>query len=131
MKFTNKAVLKNNAISCKNLSKDFYLIDEYLNWRIVFRDTKNTLTSFSALRDVTLEVPKGQFVGILGRNGAGKSTLLRVLGGVYPPTQGVVCVYGDIASLFGFAVMGYNLRRSGLFFCYLFIFTDSFFGRNR
>lgn len=108
MKFLDKNTLKKHAISCENLSKDFYLIDDNLNWRVVFRDTKNTLTSFSALSNVTLVVPKGQFIGILGRNGAGKSTLLRVLGGVYPQTQGVVCVNGDIASLFEMGGFGNN-----------------------
>jgi lipopolysaccharide transport system ATP-binding protein len=96
------------AITCSKLSKDFYLVDDNFNWRLVFRESKQALTPFSALQDVSLEVPKGQFVGILGRNGAGKSTLLRVLGGVYPPTQGVVCVNGDVSSLFEMGGFGNN-----------------------
>jgi lipopolysaccharide transport system ATP-binding protein len=96
------------AIACSGLSKDFYLIDENLNWRLVFRDSKRALTPFSALHDVSLLVPKGKFVGILGRNGAGKSTLLRVLGGVYPPTTGVVRVNGDVSSLFEMGGFGNN-----------------------
>jgi lipopolysaccharide transport system ATP-binding protein len=101
-----------NAIFCKSLSKDFYLLDESLNWRIVFRDNKKEFASFTALNDVSLEVPKGQFVGILGRNGAGKSTLLRVLGAVYPATKGIIQVNGEISSLFEMGGMG-NIRLTG------------------
>ena len=89
---------KQNAINCECISKEFYIIDERFNWRIVFRDI-NELSSYNALKDINLKVPKGKFVGILGRNGAGKSTLLRILGGVYLPTTGIVNVTGDISSL--------------------------------
>jgi heme exporter protein A len=43
---------------------------------------------FSALRDLHLSVPKGQFVALFGRNGAGKTTLLRILAGLSRPSAG-------------------------------------------
>lgn len=45
------------------------------------------LASISSVAHVSFDVPKGQFVGVLGRNGAGKSTLLRVVGGVHPADE--------------------------------------------
>ncbi len=55
--------------------------------------------SFEGVRDVSLEVSKGETVAILGRNGSGKSTLLKIIAGVYKPTSGCVEVHGTIAPL--------------------------------
>ncbi len=49
-----------------------------------------------ALNDVTFEVKKGDFFGIVGRNGSGKSTLLKLLAGIYSPTKGNVAVNGKL-----------------------------------
>ena len=50
--------------------------------------------SIPALRDVSLHVPKGQTVGLLGRTGAGKTTALNLMTGYFPPTQGKVRIGG-------------------------------------
>lgn len=53
----------------------------------------------NALKNINLEINKGDTVGVLGRNGAGKSTLLKIIAGVTKPTEGRVEVDGKIAPL--------------------------------
>jgi lipopolysaccharide transport system ATP-binding protein len=54
---------------------------------------------FWALKDVSLEVPEGEVLGMIGRNGAGKSTLLKILARITPPTEGRVVLRGSVGSL--------------------------------
>lgn len=54
---------------------------------------------FYALTDVSLEVKKGEAVGIIGHNGAGKSTLLKLLCRVTAPTEGIISYNGRITSM--------------------------------
>ena len=55
--------------------------------------------TFSAVRNVTFAVPKGQTLGVIGRNGSGKSTLLKLVAGITKPTSGQVQVEGRISAL--------------------------------
>ncbi|MBV8271291.1 MAG: ATP-binding cassette domain-containing protein [Cupriavidus sp.] len=87
------------ALTCRNVGKTFPLQREGNVWRLMV-GLPTVGKSFTALTDVSLSVPKGKIVGILGHNGAGKSTLLRVLGGVYQPTVGTISVEGSVCGLF-------------------------------
>lgn len=99
------------AITCKGVSKGFALVDKGNSWRMIFGQGTG-FPAYKALQDVSFEVPKGQFVGVLGRNGAGKSTLLRVLGGVYPPDAGRVSTSGVLSAIYELGLVG-NPHLSG------------------
>ncbi len=52
-----------------------------------------------ALKDISLQVKKGEVLGIIGRNGAGKTTLLKILSRITEPTEGVIRITGRVGSL--------------------------------
>jgi teichoic acid transport system ATP-binding protein len=65
-----------------------------------------------ALQDVSLEVPRGTVLGVVGVNGAGKSTLVRAMAGILPPSSGRVVVHGRVSTLLALGV-GFNRNLSG------------------
>jgi lipopolysaccharide transport system ATP-binding protein len=67
---------------------------------------------FWALREVSMEVRRGEAVGIIGRNGAGKSTLLKVISLIVRPTTGRLRIYGRVSSLLELGV-GFHAELSG------------------
>lgn len=99
-------LLQENALRCINVDKSFSIEGDLKFWRILFDVDHVDGQIIHALRDISLSIPKGKIVGILGKNGAGKSTLLRVLGGVYEPTRGEVISVGEVVGMFELGGMG-------------------------
>ena len=60
-----------------------------------------------ALRDVSFDVGRGEFFGIVGRNGSGKSTLLKILAGIYAADAGSIRMAGQVAPFIELGV-GFN-----------------------
>lgn len=56
---------------------------------------KGTPQERYALKDINLEIPKGQFIGVIGHTGSGKSTLMQMLNGLLAPTGGMILFHGQ------------------------------------
>jgi ABC-type polysaccharide/polyol phosphate transport system ATPase subunit len=74
--------------------------------------------TFNALEDVSISVPAGDGVGIVGHNGAGKTTLLRVIAGVTAPTRGRVETSGRVGALID-VLVGFHPELTGVENAYL------------
>jgi len=94
------------AIRLNNVSKTYklhgsqrdQLVDILGLQRIGIRP-KTATKEFVALNNITLDVPRGHRIGIVGRNGAGKTTLLKLLCGNFACSSGTVEVNGEVQAL--------------------------------
>jgi ABC-2 type transport system ATP-binding protein len=68
---------------------------------------------FWALRNVNVQLTRGESLAVIGPNGAGKSTFLQVLAGIMRPTEGSVTVRGNVSGLLGLGV-GFDPELSGM-----------------
>lgn len=104
------------AIKVERVYKDFDLPHEKQNnlkYKIVHPlKSKTTIEKQRALKDISFEVKKGEFFGIVGRNGSGKSTLLKILAEIYTPTKGKVTVNGSLTPFIELGV-GFNAELTG------------------
>lgn len=69
-------------------------------------------TDFWALQDISFQLERGEFLGLVGPNGCGKSTLLQIVCGILPPTNGRVVTQGRIAALLELGA-GFNPEFTG------------------
>lgn len=105
------------AVKIEGVYKDFKLPHEKNN------SIKSLVTGFykkrnkgfevqHALKDISFEVKKGEFFGIVGRNGSGKSTLLKIIAEIYRPTKGKVFKSGKLVPFIELGV-GFNPELTG------------------
>jgi lipopolysaccharide transport system ATP-binding protein len=89
----------NLAIRIRGVSKSYsiYQNPRDLLLELVFRTPRHS--EHWALRDVSLEVSRGEVVGVVGPNGAGKSTLLKIIAGILAPTTGDIVVNGRLSAI--------------------------------
>ena len=105
------------AIKVEHVSKDFVLPHEKVTrvkdvFTSVFSRHVRTKEMQHALKDVSFEIKKGEFFGIVGRNGSGKSTMLKMLAGIYQPTKGKIQVNGKLVPFIELGV-GFNPELTG------------------
>ena len=110
------------SITLKNVSMAYPLLGSGVRRKVtrgqlesagaLIKDAESRSRSVQALRNITLTLKDGDRLGLVGRNGSGKSTLLRVMAGIYEPSDGVVDVQGNIASLFQVG-LGISMESTG------------------
>lgn len=105
-KLVEKIISKRNksdevVIDLQNVGKKYIVhhekptLAEDVSRRLRFQKEEE----YWALRDINLQIRKGEKVGFYGRNGAGKTTLLKIIAGISAPTKGRVLTKGRIISL--------------------------------
>ena len=95
---------KEIVIKVENVTMEYKIVKEKIDTikEFVIRTFKRNIKQpkmFTALKNISFEIQKGDRVGIIGFNGAGKSTLLKLLSGVYYPTEGTIKTKGKLAPL--------------------------------
>lgn len=105
------------AIKVENVSKTFRLPHEKQNsikgsLISIVRGGKRSYEKQRVLKDISFEIKKGEFFGIVGRNGSGKSTLLKLLAGIYSPSKGAININGKLTPFIELGV-GFNPELTG------------------
>lgn len=107
---------KNIAVKVDQVSKYFKLpTDSTQSLRTTLVNRFRGIKGYKeqhVLRDISFDVAKGDFFGIVGRNGSGKSTLLKIISQIYVPEQGAVTIDGKLVSFIELGV-GFNPELTG------------------
>ncbi len=108
--------MEDNVIEVKNIQKEFKIPQErktQLKEHFIHPFKKTKYIEFKALSDISFEVKKGEFLGIIGRNGSGKSTLLKIIAGIYLPDRGTVKTKGKLIPYLELGV-GFNMELTAI-----------------
>jgi len=96
------------SVQIQNVSKLFSINKSYTT---TFKLLKQKLirspthyNTFYSLKNINLNIHKGEKIGIVGNNGSGKTTLLRLVAGLYKPNQGKIITYGKKILLAGWGI---------------------------
>ncbi|MFZ7133043.1 MAG: ABC transporter ATP-binding protein [Eubacteriales bacterium] len=106
------------SIEIKDLTKVYKIYEKPWHRVADIFTRKIRYKKFHALNAITVDIPKGEAIGILGKNGAGKSTLLKIITGVTTPTKGSIKINGTISALLELT-SGFDPELTGLENIYL------------
>ena len=90
------------AIKVSHVTKKFKVYYDKANTlkeQLVFWKSKNKVEERTVLKDINLEIKKGETVALIGTNGSGKSTLLKLMTKIIYPTKGKIVTVGKLTSL--------------------------------
>lgn len=99
-----------NAIQIKNLNKIFRIPREKRNTlkeNIIHFHRRVRTEDFHVLKNINLDIQKGEFLGIIGKNGSGKSTLLKIMANIYKQTTGEIEINGNVSPFLELGI-GFN-----------------------
>ena len=102
--------VRDSAIEALHLRKRFLIPHERrttIKEHFLHPRKRTTFEENRALDDVSFEVDRGEFFGIVGPNGSGKSTLLKVIAGIYRPDAGTVRIDGKLSPFIELGI-GFN-----------------------
>ena len=107
--------MSKEVVKISNITKEYKLYQQPRDrfMEVISKGKKNYHKNFMALDRFSLEVKRGETVGIIGRNGSGKSTLLKIITGVLNPTSGEVSIDGRISALLELGA-GFNMEYTGI-----------------
>ncbi|MDN5308337.1 MAG: teichoic acid transport system ATP-binding protein, partial [Eubacteriaceae bacterium] len=108
--------MSETAIKIEHVSKVYRLYHKPLDRvkeSMSFFSKKEFHHKFYALNDISLEIKKGESIGIIGKNGSGKSTLLKIISSVLTQTEGQVFVDGRVSALLELGT-GFNPEYTGI-----------------
>lgn len=102
------------AIAVESVSKCYLVFERPQDrlWQMLWRGRRQFYREYWALQEISVEVRRGETLGILGRNGAGKSTLLQILTGTLQPSGGRITTHGRVAALLELGA-GFNPEFTG------------------
>ena len=92
----------NPIISAQQVSKQYRVHrdrPDSLKEAVVRRQKNRSSSEFWALKDVSLDIERGSFFGLIGHNGSGKTTLLKLMAGIHTPSSGQLKVNGRVSAL--------------------------------
>ena len=90
------------VISVKNVTKKFNVYFDKTNTikeKLLFWNRSKNKEERTVLDDISLDIKKGEVVGLIGTNGSGKSTLLKLMTKIIYPTKGTIETKGKLTSL--------------------------------
>ena len=90
------------AIKVSHVTKKFKVYYDKANTlkeQLVFWKSKNKVEERTVLKDINIEIKKGETVALIGTNGSGKSTLLKLMTKIIYPTKGKITTVGKLTSL--------------------------------
>lgn len=104
--------MKEIAITVKDVTISYKSLKKVSIKKSLTSFKPKKLDTYTAVKDISFEVEKGQILGIIGKNGSGKSTLLKALANIFSPDSGLIDLHGNTVSLLAIGV-GFQPRLTG------------------